>query len=401
MSIKISIKNFKNPIVRDVPTFGDADKFFDFPTIEVKSNSIPIEKRRRKHRKTFYSKDGKPFVFPDERDEQWEPTCFNDFPILNHIFDNWNNIYQREKQQLGGTKEFSPINFQKQVNQEQSRRSATASDKLRFDFTPTQPPTLYDALNIIPTRHIKPVNEIPSYIKPSKSSSDVISWYDAFMNDNIKASDLFSALKSNKQDLSYSDKKSLSLQESVNIQKPFLHAVENPKNKGYDSIFQRYYAYSAIEDFFTLDIGDGLKLTEAANPKLLKIYNSQTDERGLHYITKEQHDNAINQRLSIDYDNSKTAYNRIIKETFGEYNAWDKLNAKEKAYLMDFEYNVKGGVATFPNLMKAMFKKDVEAIKNESLRYEIKRDKNGNVISKEPLGRNKEMLKRAEELYSD
>lgn len=121
----------------------------------------------------------------------------------------------------------------------------------------------------------------------------------------------------------------------------------------------------------------------------------------MHYIIKEQHDNAINQRLSIDYDNSKTAYNRIIKETFGEYNAWDKLNAKEKAYLMDFEYNVKGGVATFPNLMKAMFKKDVEAIKNESLCYEIKRDKNGNVISKEPLGRNKEMLKRAEELYSD
>lgn len=186
---------------------------------------------------------------------------------------------------------------------------------------------------------------------------------------------------------------------AINIQIPFIHEVENPTNKNYDSKSNRYYAYPATENPSQLDIGDGLKLF--ANPKVYKIYNNQIDEKGRHYITKEQHDNAVRERCAKDYANAKKVYNQLIKKEFNEENAWDDLNSKEKAFLMDYEYNAMVGVAGFPKLMKAIYSKDLNAIKKECLRYEVKRDDYGNVLSKKELGRNKTMLERADELYVD
>lgn len=187
---------------------------------------------------------------------------------------------------------------------------------------------------------------------------------------------------------------------SLNIQKDFLPLVENPANKGYDSINQRYYAYSAIEDKNkknpTYDIGNGVKLTRPANPKAYELYNSQVDSMGKHYLTKSQYDSTFMERLGEDYTNSKKIYNDFIKNEFGIDDGWKKLSPKERAFLMDYQFNVKnGGLYTFPKLMKAIYNKDIEEIKKECLRYMTK---NG---QKYELGRNKEILERVEHLYDD
>lgn len=187
---------------------------------------------------------------------------------------------------------------------------------------------------------------------------------------------------------------------SLNIQKDFLPLVENPANKGYDSINQRYYAYSAIEDKNkknpTYDIGNGVKLTRPANPKAYELYNSQVDSMGKHYLTKSQYDSTFMERLGEDYTNSKKIYNDFIKNEFGIDDGWKKLSPKERAFLMDYQFNVKnGGLYAFPKLMKAIYNKDIEEIKKECLRYMTK---NG---QKYELGRNKEILERVEHLYDD
>ena len=164
------------------------------------------------------------------------------------------------------------------------------------------------------------------------------------------------------------------------------HLLENPQNKNYDEKTQRYYSYPSIEGG-PYTVGDGLKLYPKA--EWTQIYNSQG------FLTKEQHDNFVKNRIISDYIKAKEIYNKRF------YNgSWDSLTPLERLIPIDIQYNVKGGLKTFPEFMKALNNRDIEKQRKESQRKAVI---NGDTVS---LGRNKiidEMVfnKKIEDVFKD
>lgn len=77
-------------------------------------------------------------------------------------------------------------------------------------------------------------------------------------------------------------------------------------------------------------------------------------------LTKKQSDELLNKDIIIAY-NGASAY---VNKTHGP-NAWASLSTLEREALTDYQFNVKGGVATFPSLTDAIVNKNQAGIIKE------------------------------------
>lgn len=165
------------------------------------------------------------------------------------------------------------------------------------------------------------------------------------------------------------------MDKAVGYQMNRLHFVENQGNVGYNPKNNRYTAYDSVEGG-EQTIGDGLKLY--ANEPWTKLYNKQG------YLTKEQHDQFVRDRIVKDYNATRTFYDKINNDQ----GAFDRLSPEWQGYIIDFNYNP--GITQFPSLMRAVYAGDIEAIKRESSR----------MVNGKPLGRNKIMFNDADLIES-
>lgn len=152
---------------------------------------------------------------------------------------------------------------------------------------------------------------------------------------------------------------------AVGYQMNRLHSVENAGNVGYDPRTGRYTAYDSVEGG-EKTVGDGLKLLPGQ--PWTDVYNRQG------YLTKEQHDRFVRERIQKDWNATRAFYDKI-----NGGGSFDKLSPEWQGYAIDFNYNP--GVTRFPNLMRAIHSGDTNAIKRESSR----------MTGGKPLGRNRVM----------
>lgn len=81
------------------------------------------------------------------------------------------------------------------------------------------------------------------------------------------------------------------------------------------------------------------------------------------YLTDEQAMRALDEMAESYYD----AAQKVYDGRFGD-GAWDELNGKQRSILVDFQYNVAGGLRKFPSLMQATHDGDLDRMLEESRR---------------------------------
>jgi hypothetical protein len=154
--------------------------------------------------------------------------------------------------------------------------------------------------------------------------------------------------------------------------------VENRKGlggRGWDPLLQRWYPHESHEGG-ARTIAYGIKLSNGGP------WADTALRQG--YLTDEQAVQAVEDEAPRYYDNAR----RTFDKRYGE-GAWDGLGFRQQSILADYEYGVRGGLASFPKLMQAAYEGDIDAMLRESPRYDAK---------KRPLGRNKVLAEDIESL---
>lgn len=135
-------------------------------------------------------------------------------------------------------------------------------------------------------------------------------------------------------------------------------ALENNKNNrngGWDSRLGIWRPHKSVEGGADT-IAYGIKLDNGSN------WAAIAKKQG--YLTDQQALQAAREMTSTYYERAKKVYDK----KFG-VGSWDKLNWKQQSILVDYEYNVKGGLASFPNLMKAMHDGNINGMLKHYKRY--------------------------------
>lgn len=138
--------------------------------------------------------------------------------------------------------------------------------------------------------------------------------------------------------------------------------VENSKTNprgGWNPITRRWYPHRSHEGGADT-IAYGIKLSNGGETARLAIQQG--------YLTDEQAVDGVRREAERYYDSAKKTFDR----KYGE-GAWDNMNFKQQSILSDFEYGIRGGLASYPKLMQAAYEGDIEGMLRESARYDAKR----------------------------
>lgn len=131
------------------------------------------------------------------------------------------------------------------------------------------------------------------------------------------------------------------------------NSKDNPNGK-YDKKTGRWKPHKSPEGGANT-IAYGIKLSNGL--PWAKTANAQG------YLTDEQAMRALDEMAEWYYD----AAQKVYDGKFGN-GAWDKLNGKQRSILVDFQYNVAGGLRKFPSLMQATHDGDIDRMLEESRR---------------------------------
>lgn len=146
------------------------------------------------------------------------------------------------------------------------------------------------------------------------------------------------------------------------ISKGFENSQDDP-NGGWDAnakIWRPHDSYEGDDQ----TIGYGIKLTPGSSQVVDNIIKRIKNFGGL---TDDQAKAAVKSLLPKYIKQAANAYNK----RFGK-NAWDELSDESQAFLTDYEYNVKGGLATFQNLMDGFHSGDTSKMKKHYIRKGLK-----------------------------
>lgn len=158
-----------------------------------------------------------------------------------------------------------------------------------------------------------------------------------------------------------------------------LERVENNKSasySGWDKDLRIWKPHKSYEGG-AKTIGYGLKLNKGTKAKQL------VDTQG--YLTEQQEIDLRRENASLSLAKTKDVYD----EKFGK-GAFDLLDFKAQSLLADKEFNVRGGIATFPKLMEAVHNADTNMIKKHVITNAAKRKSQ----KQKPIkGRNDDFLK--------
>lgn len=136
-----------------------------------------------------------------------------------------------------------------------------------------------------------------------------------------------------------------------------LRALENSKdnpNGGWDAKKGVWYPHKSKEGG-AKTIGYGIKLSNG--DKWAKLANEQG------YLTDSQVEEALIDMSGRYWESAGKVYD----SKYGK-GAWAQLSPKEQSILTDYEYNVKGGLKTFPKFMEAIHNRDINKMLAESTR---------------------------------
>ena len=132
-----------------------------------------------------------------------------------------------------------------------------------------------------------------------------------------------------------------------------IERVENMKTKkgGWDNEKRIWFAHDSYEGGAPT-IGYGIKLNKGT--KAREVFDKQG------YLTEAQEREFRTELMTNALQQAKKAYDK--KFGIGQF---DLLDFKAQSLLGDKEYNVSGGVKTFPKLMTAVHNNDIEGIKKQ------------------------------------
>lgn len=130
----------------------------------------------------------------------------------------------------------------------------------------------------------------------------------------------------------------------------------------------------------------GLKLDSHNQAVLDELEKNKNKKYPKGYISN---DFALQQSAKLLKDEYESLAKKYWNSTFKD-GSWDKLTPKIKSIILDYQYNVNGGIKTFPKLMKAIHDVDHEGIKANYKRY----------TGGKELGRNKGIIKELEGLFN-
>ena len=134
-------------------------------------------------------------------------------------------------------------------------------------------------------------------------------------------------------------------------------------------------------------IGYGLKLGPHNQAVLDELERNKSDKYPNGYISDAF---ALQQSANLLRDEYEPLAKKYWNSTFKD-DSWDNLSPKMKSIILDYQYNVRGGIKEFPKLMRAIHDKDYDGIKANYKRYTNK--------NKRELGRNKGIYKDLERLF--
>lgn len=133
-------------------------------------------------------------------------------------------------------------------------------------------------------------------------------------------------------------------------------------------------------------IGYGLKLGPHNQAVLDELERNKSDKYPNGYISDSF---ALQQSANLLRDEYEPLAKKYWNSTFKD-DSWDNLSPKMKSIILDYQYNVRGGIKAFPKLMRAIHDKDYNGIKANYKRYDDK---------KRELGRNKGIYQDLERLF--
>lgn len=133
-------------------------------------------------------------------------------------------------------------------------------------------------------------------------------------------------------------------------------------------------------------IGYGLKLGPHNQAVLDELERNKSDKYPNGYISDAF---ALQQSVNLLRDEYEPLAKKYWNSTFKD-DSWDNLSPKMKSIILDYQYNVRGGIKAFPKLMRAIHDKDYDGIKANYKRYDDK---------KRELGRNKGIYQDLERLF--
>ena len=134
-------------------------------------------------------------------------------------------------------------------------------------------------------------------------------------------------------------------------------------------------------------VGYGLKLGPHNQAVLDELERNKSDKYPNGYISDAF---ALQQSANLLRDEYEPLAKKYWNSTFKD-DSWDNLSPKMKSIILDYQYNVRGGIKEFPKLMRAIHDKDYDGIKANYKRYTNK--------NKRELGRNKSIYKDLERLF--
>ena len=132
-------------------------------------------------------------------------------------------------------------------------------------------------------------------------------------------------------------------------------------------------------------IGYGLKLGPHNQAVLDELERNKSAKYPNGYISDAF---ALQQSADLLREEYEPLAKKYWNSTFND-DSWDNLSPKMKSIILDYQYNVKGGIKEFPKLMRAIHDKDYDGIKANYKRYANKRE----------LGRNKGIYQDLERLF--
>ena len=161
---------------------------------------------------------------------------------------------------------------------------------------------------------------------------------------------------------------------------------ENVKlvKNGYIPELNAWQPHKSVEGG-TKTIGYGLKLGPHNQAVLDELERNKSDKYPNGYISDAF---ALQQSANLLRDEYEPLAKKYWNSTFKD-DSWDNLSPKMKSIILDYQYNVRGGIKEFPKLMRAIHDKDYDGIKANYKRYADKRE----------LGRNKGIYQDLERLF--
>lgn len=159
---------------------------------------------------------------------------------------------------------------------------------------------------------------------------------------------------------------------------------KNAKDSGYIKELNAWAPHRSVEGG-SKTVAYGFKLDKHNQAVIDELNKNKSKKYPEGYISDEFAINHINTLLRSDY---APAAKKAYDGKFGE-GEWEKLSPKAQSLLLDYQYNVKGGLESFPNLMQGFHDNDYEKIAANYKRY----------TGGSPLGRNASIAKELQQIF--